>query len=331
MTAQPPNEDAVPPTPPRPRPGADLRRAREQAGISLAHMAERTLITQSRLQALEKDDYNDVGGLAFVAGYARAYAKVLGVAAEPYVRAFEDAVAQDDGEAESAAFRSSRDGAGSSKVPLLLLGAAVVAVVVLLWVVMFGDWDSSPTPAPAIEGQSASIEQPRDPVDLDPVDPVGRLPAEVEDTSPEPSLDPEPAPAPDPVVQVPEQPSPPPADDADEGVAPEPAPASPPQSEETTAVSNFEAPEVIGSVAAPEEDQLILSFTDECWVEVNDATGERIIAQVAQSGDNLRLSGQAPFDLMLGNARAVDVALNGEPVPVNPASGRRTLRLTVGG
>ena len=70
-------------------PGAALRRAREQAGIALEVVAQRTMIPLSRLRALENDDYERVGVATFVVGYVRAYAKFLRMDPAPLLLALE--------------------------------------------------------------------------------------------------------------------------------------------------------------------------------------------------------------------------------------------------
>ena len=75
--------------------------------------------------------------------------------------------------------------------------------------------------------------------------------------------------------------------------------------------------------------RLDMDFNDDCWVEVKDASGTVLIAKLRLRGDNLRLFGEAPFEVMVGNSRAVQIHLNGRlvDVPVNP--NRRTARFTV--
>ena len=84
------------------------------------------------------------------------------------------------------------------------------------------------------------------------------------------------------------------------------------------------------AVASGPRAELAMTFRGECWVDVTDATGKRIVARLATSSDNLRLFGQPPFDITLGNAAVVDMTLNGEPVDTAPPAGRKMLRLTVG-
>lgn len=61
------------------RTGDTLRQAREAAGLSLADVASRTRITQRHLEAIEKSDFSELPGRTYVTGFARAYARAVGV------------------------------------------------------------------------------------------------------------------------------------------------------------------------------------------------------------------------------------------------------------
>jgi cytoskeleton protein RodZ len=62
---------------------------------------------------------------------------------------------------------------------------------------------------------------------------------------------------------------------------------------------------------------------------VTDSSDDVLFADVKQGGEILDLQGVAPFNVILGNASAVELTLNGEPVDSQPKSGRKTMKLTV--
>ena len=76
-------------------------------------------------------------------------------------------------------------------------------------------------------------------------------------------------------------------------------------------------------------DTLKFVFSDECWVEVTDSFDDVLFADVKQSGEILELQGVAPFNVILGNAGAVKLTINDEPVNSQPKSGRKTMKFTV--
>jgi cytoskeleton protein RodZ len=83
------------------------------------------------------------------------------------------------------------------------------------------------------------------------------------------------------------------------------------------------------TASVPALDRLKFVFTDECWVEVTDSSDDVLFADVKQSGEILQLQGVAPFNVILGNAGAVELTINDEPVNSRPKAGRKIMRFTV--
>ena len=77
-------------------------------------------------------------------------------------------------------------------------------------------------------------------------------------------------------------------------------------------------------------DQLELSFTDECWVEIADNQFGLIYNDLNQVNDVLTIYGTAPFKVLLGKATGVEMIYNGRPFGLEPFISRdRTAKLTV--
>jgi cytoskeleton protein RodZ len=68
--------------------GAHLRQAREQRGVSLREIADRTKISVPALEALERNDVSRLPGGIFTRAFVRAYAEEVGLDAEDAVRRF---------------------------------------------------------------------------------------------------------------------------------------------------------------------------------------------------------------------------------------------------
>lgn len=60
-------------------PGENLKREREQRGVTLQKMHDATKVQMKHLQALEADDYSSLPHPAFVRGFIKSYCKVLGL------------------------------------------------------------------------------------------------------------------------------------------------------------------------------------------------------------------------------------------------------------
>lgn len=318
-------------------PGARLRQLREDAGIDLNAISAITLVPVNKLVALENGDLEKVGGSAYVTGYARNYARALKVDPDPIVKSFEDLLGEEEIPVADAGAFGDRIEPRKTAIGGIVWGSIllILAVLVLAAYLMMGSEpslvsSSSDTPQGSVvpsvssrsvdnngsvaeESENISTRQaPLAPTADDDQDDFNT--AEIsEDASNEFE-----------------------ASDAVDGSFDEPegtpeSTISGVQTEVGVAVSQADAlePELL-SEADKDDDLLILNFSGDCWVEVRDANGERKIAQLARSGDNLQLFGQAPFDIMMGNVRAVEILLNGVVVPITPRAGRNTLRVQVG-
>lgn len=78
-------------------------------------------------------------------------------------------------------------------------------------------------------------------------------------------------------------------------------------------------------------DQLTLSFSQECWLEVLDANGDLLTADLQRKGARVNLQGQAPFNVKLGSAEGVSILLNGRAAEIPPTQGNtNVVRFDVG-
>lgn len=118
----------IEPTQPQRRPGAELARAREEAGTSLRAMADTLHLPEKQVRALENDDYANLPPPTFVRGYLRAYARTLGLDAEDIVGLYDTL----EVEAEDPALRLYSDHGERAHNRGLVLAIAVLALAVSL-------------------------------------------------------------------------------------------------------------------------------------------------------------------------------------------------------
>ena len=71
-------------------------------------------------------------------------------------------------------------------------------------------------------------------------------------------------------------------------------------------------------VDAGGSDELSFTFSDECWVEIEDSEGHAIYGDLNRAGDQLVVSGTGPFEVLFGKAPAVTMLFNGEPYDLAP-------------
>ncbi|MDX1590076.1 MAG: DUF4115 domain-containing protein, partial [Oleiphilaceae bacterium] len=84
----------------------------------------------------------------------------------------------------------------------------------------------------------------------------------------------------------------------------EPVEPQPPRVESLTD-SNESAPD---GRDAQQQVRLEIRFRDDCWVEVVNGEGTRVVARLATAGDQVRYSGPGPLSVLLGAVGAVERA-----------------------
>jgi cytoskeleton protein RodZ len=64
--------------------------------------------------------------------------------------------------------------------------------------------------------------------------------------------------------------------------------------------------------------RLEMSFVSDCWVQVTDSSGARLVASLQRDGDQISVSGRAPFNVVIGAVDAVGaVSYGGGPVDLS--------------
>jgi len=293
-------------------PGARLRSLREEANISLDVIAKGTLIPFSKLKLLEEDKYTDVGKEVFVIAYIRKYAKTLGISSDPFVEQFKylsgSTLGSNVGEGLSPISESTKD--KTFAIFDKIRGWQVVVVVLVVWLGSVFLYKSD-TPE-TLESTASAAETHAMETHIEAVaqrtentERAFSLTASTADDEAE-------------------------SERAGEAEAAQELAVSDVTQIDTARTETNQSATTSTRDPNAGSDILVISFFDECWVKVWDARGEVIFAHLQNSGDNLRLSGEAPFSVMLGNARAVDLLVNGRRISTEPAEGKRTLRLSVG-
>lgn len=92
------------------------------------------------------------------------------------------------------------------------------------------------------------------------------------------------------------------------------------------------ATDVLPATIDPLEMRLSVSYSGDCWTEITDSSGGRLFFDLGKAGRTVNLSGQAPFNVLFGNAENVSIEVNGTPYAISAADRRgRTARLTIAG
>ncbi|AFU98147.1 RodZ domain-containing protein [Simiduia agarivorans] len=274
-------------------PGAALQQARESKSLSLETVANVLRISRAKLQALESDQYADMPAEAFVRGYIRAYCKLVGLDEAEMIGRYEEFLA------------ANREVSQLVESPQVTPAQMFKPVLARFWfvpfilVVLVAGWFW-------LQPEQARMDENRPA----PVSAQVAVPDSAQSSGPDVTVSADgAAPLEDKAPVLP--------DERPQGV--EPAQTQTPV---VTRDAVERDPTVIGDV-------LTVVFSEECWFEVSDAKGDVLAADLKQSGDRVELRGTAPFNVMLGNARAASVVLNGRPVDTTPNGANRALRIQV--
>ena len=287
-------------------PGALLRAAREKARLSEEDVASELHITVKKVHALEGDDYQQLHSDIFIRGYLRGYAKLVDLEPEALLENYAQARRQAglDSDEEQNPLQINIP---EPRRPLWHFGLGIGLLLLMLWAGSVWFLDNRPPADPANPEGEISFNSP----EFQP----GSKEAEATGNSSDNDA------VPDDSQQ---------AESGQEKLEESQTPSVSSNamleapSQDTLAIDAAQSPE-----PREELDLLRLVFSGECWVEVVDARGDVLETDLLLAGQSLELRGEAPFEVKLGNAQAVEMELNGEPFAFEPPEAGRTLTLEV--
>ena len=283
--------------------GAELRRARESQGLTLADVAQQLKFAPHQIEFLENERFDRLPGPTIARGMVRNYARLLNLEPEsmvarmaPKVAPLPDATLQGPALKQPVPFS---DGGGRSTWIYAGFSLAVLALAAVLGY----EWQqerAAPQFVAPVDAQRAAEPAPQPVETL--ADPA---PAPVMAEAPKPEPKPEPKiPKPEPKIPKPEPKSPKPEPkQAIEKPAP-PQVATAPQS-----TTDAQPREAAGNLR-----RIVLICEEDSWLEVRDGTGRSVVQSLYPAGSERVVRGRGPFEIVIGNARAVRLLVDDKPV-----------------
>ena len=132
--------------------GATLRTARESAGYSIADVAERMCLSPHNIEDLEAERFERFPVAVFLRGYLTSYARLLGIAPEPLLEAYER---QGFGPPQLYSAGTVQERARGSELTVTITTLAVIAALIVLavlwWREQWGETGGTPAPGPVAE------------------------------------------------------------------------------------------------------------------------------------------------------------------------------------
>jgi cytoskeleton protein RodZ len=146
--------------------GLRLQKARMEKKLSQVQVAEKLFLTTQIIECLDDGAFERIPKKAFIRGYIRAYARVVGLEGSELVAAYDAEVGRDEGQGDEATILMNAEDPSLAKNPIFRAGAmgiAVLVVVVLfVWMVMSGgQGDRSGPPPSSVKATSPSAGQAR--------------------------------------------------------------------------------------------------------------------------------------------------------------------------
>lgn len=305
--------------------GQQLQQAREKLGLTVAQVANTQHLRVVIIQAIEAGDYAQIDSELFLKGYVRAYAKQVGLDGDAVIADLDQELQplrqQREQELEANPLvdieRRRRQKRRIAKALLFVAVIVLAAYLVFAFVLPQSQSEQAgpetPEPASVEAPETSAAETPSaDPVVADsgvnePADSAAVGSAEENDSVGEPAdgdgATPENGSAltEEPVL----------ADTSGAEAMDDLVGDRIPVVEERTEPALADPPGIDDVVEA----QLNMSFTADCWVQVIDADGNRLVSALQRAGDQLSVSGEAPLRVVVGAVDAVStIRFQGEPV-----------------
>jgi len=267
-----------------------LRQAREGRGWKPEQVAERLHIRATQVEALEQGNFAALPGPAFARGYLKNYARLLDLDPEPLLDLFDRYSGGAGLKPTDQVLPDTEDSLLDYSRPMLLLSLLVAAGIAAIAWWLWGGGAATPTGA---ESKATVTE-------------AGASAAAASSASASASTASSAAP-----LAV-------------------PAPSSAVTSSGSSASTAGGVVVALAKSAAATTAGLHFSFTGRCWVQVQDARGRTLLAQLAQAGQTLSVDqGQPPYRVLVGKADNVQISYDGKPVPL-PSNALGVARLQVG-
>lgn len=303
--------------------GQQLKQAREKLGLSISQIADAQHLRNGIIQAIEDSEFSQIGSELFLKGYVRAYAKQVGLDGNAIIadldRELEPGRIQKARELEANPLvdieRRRRKKRRVAKLFLLVAVAIIIGAFVVMFVMPRFGFEAAGGESSAPAKTSEKVEEVAAPVketEVPAVDAEAETPA-VSNSEPVASSTPS--------VSAGESSAEPQAEQVTEtevedqipvvSQITEPALAKPPVSDKPGSASG----------------KLEIEFTGNCWVQVRDASGKRLASSMKRAGERLEVSGEAPFDVVIGAVDTVkSIRFQGENVDIGefPAVNNRS-------
>jgi len=296
-------------------PGDRLQAARIEAGLTIDDVANRMHLSNSILEAIEENNFDEITAPIFVKGYLRAYARIVLLDEEEMIEQYINFYSYEDPPINSTSNTSPEISSGDTRIKWMtyIVIFVLCGLLVAWWwnkdqnqgdVVSLGAGQTTP------QVETGPIQKNAETIIAATTVEGSREIAKTNSTGADEVAVVEPK-------SVPEAKLPKISEVATEAtVVPE------------TVVIKNSAVETTASVASG---SLEITVNADTWADIKDANGKKLAYDLLRAGRHLSLNGQAPFTVFFGNGHGVEMTYNREAVDLSGYTrDDNTARLKIG-
>ncbi|WP_333004101.1 cytoskeleton protein RodZ [Vibrio coralliilyticus] len=312
--------------------GTILKQKREELGLTQQQVADRLRLRRSIIENIELNQFESEQVATFTRGYLRSYARVVGIKESVVLCALDDCGEAQHEEHEMQSFsQKTNKEKHDSRIMTLTWGifAIIVGISSVWW---WQNQENSAVELTTATEQEMKIEQElaeNNELDFAAVEPslinespegqqVVEQPLEEVTTPVETAgAEPEIVEQPTEVVQEITEPA-------------EPEVVTEPVTEPVVAAEQNQPEKETENSSEPVVANLLeMSFSDDCWIQVKDATGKTLATGIKKAGQDLQVSGERPYNVILGAPENVSMTLSSEPVDLSGYTSGKVARFTL--
>ncbi|ELA8131953.1 cytoskeleton protein RodZ [Vibrio parahaemolyticus] len=298
--------------------GTLLKNKRESLGMTQKQVADRLRLRVSVIEDIENNRFESQQVATFTRGYLRSYAKFVGLDEKVVLVALEQTadVKPKEQEIEMQSFsRKTKHEKHNSRIMLLtwVIAIVIIGISAAWW------WQNQQENSLAQVVAEANVETSQPSADeiadidlMTEEELIASTPAELaasNNTASESSIN---------------------AAQTDEVVSAETEESTTEATPESVAV--IEAAEEVqdASPVVPEGMTLLtMKFKADCWIQVKDTNGKTLVSGTQKPGQDVELTGKAPFKVILGAPEGVTMTFASEPVDLSGYTSGKVARFTL--
>ncbi|HBH7917334.1 TPA: cytoskeleton protein RodZ [Vibrio parahaemolyticus] len=298
--------------------GTLLKNKRESLGMTQKQVADRLRLRVSVIEDIENNRFESQQVATFTRGYLRSYAKFVGLDEKVVLVALEQTadVKPKEQEIEMQSFsRKTKHEKHNSRIMLLtwVIAIVIIGISAAWW------WQNQQENSLAQVVAEANVETSQPSADeiadidlMTEEELIASTPAELaasNNTASESSIN---------------------AAQTDEVVHAETEESTTEETQEPVAV--IEAAEEVqdASPVVPEGMTLLtMKFKADCWIQVKDTNGKTLVSGTQKPGQDVELTGKAPFKVILGAPEGVTMTFASEPVDLSGYTSGKVARFTL--